>query len=130
MRWSTATSMSAAVVSTRAEADEPPARRMVTDVLPETTWALVRIVSGATKKPLPIPVPVSTRTTAGIARLITSSSGAYAASVAGIGRGRGVTGTLTGADTAGASAGLGREAWTAAAAVDVAGGATADEVTA
>ena len=105
MRWSAATSMSAAVVSTRAAADEPPARRMVTDVLPETTWALVRIVSGATKKPLPVPDPVSTRTTAGIARLTTSSSDVGAASVAGIGREMGGNGTMTGTVTAGASAG-------------------------
>jgi hypothetical protein len=56
----------------------------VTVELAPTTWTLVRIVSGAVKKPLPKPLGVSTRTTAGIARLITSSSpagGAGAGSV-------------------------------------------------
>src|SRR5438876_687771 len=87
------------------------------------------IVSGATKKPLPVPAPVSTRTTAGIARLITSSSDAYAASVGGTGCGRVVTGAPAGVVAGGALAGRGPGAggrgcddWTPAVAVDVRAG--------
>src|SRR5918995_4903840 len=69
-----AMSNSGAVVSTRAGSVLPSGRRMVTELLEPTTWTLVRIVSGATKKPLPKPPLDSTRTTAGIARPITSSS--------------------------------------------------------
>src|SRR3954468_21695360 len=67
-------SSSGAVTSTCADSVAPPGRRIVTVVLPETTCTFVRIVSGATKKPVPKPPPASTRTTAGIDRLITSSS--------------------------------------------------------
>src|SRR6185503_20493572 len=69
-----AMSNSVAVVSTRAGAVRPSVRRIVTELLLPTTWALVTIVSGATKNPLPKPVGDSTRTRAGIARLTTSSS--------------------------------------------------------
>src|SRR2546426_12556373 len=67
-------SSSGAVASTRAGSVVPSGRRIVTETLPCTTCTFVRIVSGETKKPVPYAPLVSTRTTAGIARLITSSS--------------------------------------------------------
>src|SRR5205823_14329509 len=79
---------SGALTSTRPGCVAPSGRRIVTDTFPATTCTFVRIVSGATKKPVPYPALVSTRTTAGSARLITSSSGvdvaALAVTVAGI----------------------------------------------
>src|SRR3954469_2412052 len=74
-------SSSGAVTSTCADSVAPPGRRIVTVVLPETTCTFVRIVSGATKKPVPKPPPASTRTTAGIDRLITSSSDSVVAAL-------------------------------------------------
>src|SRR5438034_7706554 len=81
----TAMSSSGAVASTRAGCVAPSGRRIVTETFPATTWTFVRIVSGATKKPVPYAPPASTRTTAGIARLITSSSdGTAGAPTAGV----------------------------------------------
>src|SRR5947209_6678009 len=77
----TAMSSSGAVASTRPASGEPSGRRIVTDTLPVTTCTFVRIVSGDTKKPLPYAPPASTRTTAGSARLITSSSAATGATM-------------------------------------------------
>src|SRR5206468_2533137 len=81
-------SSSGAVASTRAVSVVPFGRRIVTETFPCTTCTFVRIVSGETKKPVPYAPLVSTRTTAGIARLITSSSeaggGAETAAVSGI----------------------------------------------
>src|SRR5574340_904198 len=55
---------------------------MFTDESDPATCALVTIASGATKNPLPRPFDVSTRTTAGMTRPMTSSSGAGPASCA------------------------------------------------
>src|SRR6476619_385084 len=77
-------SSSGAVASTRAASVVPSGRRIVTETLPCTTWTFVRIVSGETKNPVPYAPPASTRTTAGIARLITSSSATGDGAAAGV----------------------------------------------
>src|SRR6185369_13974121 len=79
----------------RADVVLPSGRRIVTDPFLPTTWTLVRIVSGATKNPLPKLSAVSTRTTAGIARLMTSSreEGAAAGTAATGGTAASVIGT-------------------------------------
>src|SRR5688572_8360508 len=97
-RRTTARSASGEVRSTRPCAVLPDERRTVTAAFVPTTWLLVTRTPGPTKNPLPRPSRVSMETTAGAARLITSS------------RDPGVSGveSTAGADEAGANAlGLG-----------------------
>ena len=68
--------------STRAVVVDPSARRIVRLESEPTTWTFVRIVSGATKKPLPRPADDWISTTAGDNRVTRSSSDIAAAGAA------------------------------------------------
>src|SRR5260221_2502305 len=78
-------SKAGADASTRAVVVDPSARRIVRLESEPTTWTFVRIVSGATKKPLPRPTDDWISTTAGDNRVTRSSSDAAAAGAAAAG---------------------------------------------
>ena len=81
-----ARSTSGTVRSTRALRTDPSFSRTVTAVAPSTTWSLVTMRSGRTKKPVPRELPASIITTAPAVRATRSSRPIVA--VAGAGRGR------------------------------------------